>query len=94
MNLFSGGIPDIINGLFECGGGLFLLLDIYVMQRDKILQGVHWLPKIWFMLWGYYNIFYYPHLGQHLSFIGGLLIVTVNTCWLAMYGYYRYRKNQ
>lgn len=81
-------IPDLINGIFEAGGGLFLLLDVRQMYRDKKLSGVHWVPKIWFMTWGYWNVFYYPHLNQTLSFYGGLGIVSVNTLWLCMYLYY------
>lgn len=86
-------IPDLINGTFEAGGGIFLLLDVYRMWKDRCLSGVHWLPKLWFMAWGYYNVFYYPHLHQTLSFLGGLVIVTVNTVWLALYlKYVRFNK--
>jgi len=41
------------------------------------------------MGWGYWNILYYPSVGDWYSFTGGLFIVTANTVWVAMQIYYR-----
>jgi len=72
-------IPDLINGLFEVLGGFILLLDVGRIYKDRVLRGVHWGPKVFFTAWGFWNVFYYPHLGQWISFAGGLFIVAVNT---------------
>jgi hypothetical protein len=37
---------------------------------------------------GFWNLFYYPHLDQWLSFAGGVLIVLANTVWIAMAVHY------
>ncbi len=87
-------LPDLFNGTFECVGGIFLFLNVYRLYKDKVLAGVHWLPQIWFMSWGYFNIFYYPHIHQILSFYGGLVVVTANTCWLTLYLHYRFKKHE
>jgi hypothetical protein len=85
-------IPDLINGVFELGGGLLLFwFNVRAILRDKKVRGVHWAPVVWFDLWGYWNLFYYPHLGQMLSFMGGCIIVSANTVWLSLA--WRYRKN-
>ena len=81
-------MPDLINGLFEGLGALFLLQNVLRLHKDKIVRGVHWLPTSFFMLWGYWNLFYYPHLNQWLSFFGGLAIVIVNTVWLGQMIFY------
>jgi len=86
-------VPDLINGVFELGGGFLLLLDVFRMYKDRVLKGVHWGPRVFFTLWGYWNIYYYPHLGQWISFVGGLFIVAVNTLWLGMTLYFL-RKGQ
>jgi hypothetical protein len=80
--------PDIVNGLFELAGSAFLLLNVRQLHRDKELNGVHWLPTLFFSTWGVWNLYFYPSLGQWFSFFGGLAIVVVNTLWLAQIAYY------
>lgn len=80
--------PDAINGLFEMSGGFFLLKNVSQLYRDKCVRGVHWLPTLFFAVWGLWNLFYYPHLDQWLSFTGGLWIVAVNLVWFAQMIYY------
>ena len=80
--------PDAINGLFELSGGLFLLRNVIQLYHDKVVRGVHWQPTMFFAAWGIWNLFYYPHLDQWLSFAGGLFIVVVNTIWLVQMIYY------
>lgn len=84
---------DNVNGLFELLGGLFIMLSCIKLYKDKKVRGVSVIAIIYFTLWGYWNIHYYPHLGQWVSFAGGLCVVTVNTIWLAMMIYY-IRKEQ
>lgn len=79
---------DFINGSFELFGGLFLLKNVIQLHRDKLVRGVHWVPTTFFMLWGVWNLYYYPHLDQWWSFTGGLLIVSVNAIWVGQMLYY------
>lgn len=80
--------PDVINGLFEFVGSVMLWRNVLQLHRDKMVRGVHWTATGFFMAWGYWNLFYYPHLGQWWSFWGGVSIVTANTVWLAQMLYY------
>lgn len=84
-------LPDLINGLFELGGGIFLMLNIRLIRQHRRLQGVHWWPTLHFTAWGVWNLFYYSHLDQVLSFLGGVLIVIVNTVWLAHIALYAWQ---
>ena len=85
-------IPDLINGIFEVSGGFFLLTNIVKLMKDKKLRGVHWTPTLFFTCWGIWNLYYYPHLEQWLSFCGGLFIVTINSIWLGLLAYYSWGK--
>jgi len=87
-------IPDLINSLFEFCGGLFLAFNVFKLYRDKKVRGVHWLPTLFFTSWGFWNLFYYPHLNQWLSFFGGIFLVTVNAIWLMQMIYYRDRNGK
>ena len=79
---------DNVNGLFEFCGGLFILLSCIKLYKDKKVRGVSVIGIAYFTLWGYWNIHYYPHLGQWTSFVGGLCVVLVNTAWLGQMIYY------
>lgn len=84
-------LPDLINGALESCGGLFIALSVIQLHREKVVRGVSWMHVGFFSSWGFWNLFYYPHLGQWLSFWGGLLLVTVNVIWLGQIVYYNHR---
>ena len=75
---------DIINGLFEFTSAIFCSINVVQLIKDKKIMGVSWVPTMFFTLWGLWNIYYYPSLGQMYSLIGGVSIVTVNTLWLIL----------
>lgn len=79
---------DVINGIFEIVGALFILLNIRRIYLDKQLKGVSWLPTVFFSSWGFWNLFYYPSLNQWYSFAGGILMVATNSFWLGQILYY------
>ena len=79
---------DNMNGLFELCGGLFIFLSVLKLRKQKKVRGVSAVGIAYFTLWGYWNIYYYPHLNQWFSFAGGLSVVLINTAWLAQIIYY------
>jgi len=88
-------IPDLINSLYEFCGGFVIILSIIKLHRDKMVKGVHWIQILFFMSWGYWNLFYYFHLDQFMSWIAGMFIVATNTIWfLQMIYYIRKEKNE
>lgn len=85
-------LPDAINGLFEFIGGFLNWLNVRALYHDKEVRGVRIFPSFFFFLWGIWNLYYYPHLDQWLSFTGGLVIVGGNAAWVALAVYYTRRK--
>jgi hypothetical protein len=83
-------IPDIVNGLFEFLGGASVWMHVRAIMRDKKSRGVSPFATAFFTLWGFWNLYYYPHLAQWASFVGGLVIVGGNGVWL--YFMWKYRK--
>jgi len=81
--------PDVINGLFEFFGSTGVWLNVVALHRDKQFRGVRIGPTALFASWGFWNLYYYPHLNQWLSFVGGLSIVAANTTWLLQMLYYQ-----
>lgn len=80
--------PDLVNGLYELFGAPFVVLSIVNLAKAKRVHGVSWLHVGFFTSWGFWNLFYYPHLGQWFSFCGGVAIVIANSIWLAQLIYY------
>ena len=86
---------DFINGTFEFLGGWFILFSCRKLFKQKKVRGVSFIHIAYFTLWGFWNLAYYPHLGQWVSFAGGLGVVAVNTLWLGMLIWYiRKEKNE
>lgn len=79
---------DVINAIFEFGGGLLLLLNCRQLYRDKQVKGVSLIPTSFFMLWGYWNLYFYPHFGAWVSFFGGIGVVAANSLWVGMMVHY------
>lgn len=86
-------LPDLVNGLYEGIGGFMCLLNVRALYRDKKISGIRLLPSVFFMTWGFWNLYYYPHLGQWLSFSGGAFLALVNLTWVSMALYYSRVKN-
>jgi uncharacterized membrane protein YfcA len=87
-------IPDLINGCFEILGAPFVCLSIIKLLKDKKVRGVSWKHITFFTSWGFWNLFYYPHLNQWCSFLGGLGIVITNLIWLGLILHYLRKKNE
>jgi hypothetical protein len=82
---------DLVNGLFESMAGLMVFMHCRRLWIDKQVRGVSFMATGFFASWGFWNLFYYPHLGQTWSFIGGLVVMTANLTWIGLM--IRYRRN-
>lgn len=82
-------IQDIINGGFEFAAGLAVLRHCAVLQRDRQVRGVSIPAMFFFTAWGFWNIYYYPFLGQPFSFVGGIFVTVANCGYLALLMQYR-----
>lgn len=76
--------PDLINGLFELVGGLLLAINVRRLWIDREIAGISPWPVAFFTSWGFWNLFFYPHLACWWSFAGGLLVVAANAAWLVL----------
>ena len=75
---------DMLNAGFELMGFVMMLPSIIRAYRLRSVVGVHWATPAFFWIWGLWNVFYYPHLGQWFSFTAGLLLVISNTAWFLL----------
>ncbi|MCP4541727.1 MAG: hypothetical protein GY832_31735 [Chloroflexi bacterium] len=85
---------DPINGIFEVVGGLFVLLNVVRLHRDKKVRGVSPVAVGFFTVWGWFNLIYYPALGQWYSSLGAGGVAIANTTWLALMVYYTVKERK
>lgn len=83
---------DVVTGLFNLSAGLLLFRNCRLLFKAKEVKGVSILTTAVFSVWGFWNLYYYPHLEQAISFIGCILVVIANSLWVGMAIYYTRRK--
>jgi hypothetical protein len=76
--------PDVVNGSFELLGSLLTWKNVWQVRRDGGYAGIYLPTVLFFMSWGAWNLYYYPHLNQWFSFVGGLSLVFANVSWVVM----------
>jgi hypothetical protein len=74
--------PDLGNALFEAGGAVTAWLNALQLYRDKEIKGVYWPIYFFYTAWGFWNLYYYPALGQWFSFFAGAVLVLGNFAWI------------
>lgn len=84
-------IPDVVNALFEFVGALAMGMDVRQILRDRAIRGVYWPLRAFFLLWGFWNLYFYPAVHAPWSFVAGLILTIVNGFWLGLA--LQYRKN-
>ena len=82
---------DQINGLFELGGSLAVLLSVREVINDKGYAGISRWNLLFFFSWGLWNLLYYPMLGQTWSFIGGVCLALANCIYIGCLWWYPHR---
>lgn len=80
--------PDFTNGCFEFLAGAMILNHCRVLYKARKVAGVSKFSTLFFVCWGFWNMFYYPHLDQYWSFSGGLFVVLTNLLYVSMMVYY------
>jgi len=85
-------LPDIINGLYESLGFFAVMASCLRLMKDKKVNGVSLITVGFFTSWGFWNSWYYPHLGQSLSGTAALGVCAANTLWCCLIIKYRGNK--
>lgn len=79
---------DMINAAFEFIGAWMTLRNVLQVRRDKGYAGIYLPAILFFSTWGIWNLYFYPLLGQWLSFIGASCLVAANLAWVMVMLHY------
>jgi hypothetical protein len=76
--------PDRTNGAFEFFGSLAVWANVRALYHDRQVKGVRVGVFVFFAAWGVWNLYYYRHLDQLLSWYGGMSLVLANFVWVVL----------
>jgi hypothetical protein len=85
-------VPDIINGTYELLGSIAVWSNVYAISKDKGYAGIRVSVMAFFTSWGFWNLYYYPHLGQFVSLLGGVSIAVANVAFITSMIFYGRKK--
>jgi len=80
---------DTINSAFEGFAAFAVANHCRVILKHKEVKGTSILSTAFFTAWGFWNMYYYPVLGQMFSFWAGCAVCAVNATYV--YLLYKYR---
>ena len=83
---------DQVNAGFEMVGAAFRIFDCMKLHRDKTFLGGSIWTAVFFFIWGIFNTFFYPSLGQTWSLCAAITLTMVNGLWIVMAVYFNYRE--
>lgn len=81
-------ITDLINGIFEFLGFIFIIPSIIDLYKNKEVKGLNWITLSFFTFWSLWNMIFYPSNGLIVSFICGIFLSLSNLVWFIMTIYY------
>lgn len=81
-------VNHVINSGFEMFASLFLILNCIQLYKDKSTKGVCLWTSLFFTSWGFWNLYYYPSMGDVCSFVAGVAVTIVNITYCSMFIYY------
>jgi hypothetical protein len=82
-------IPDLVNAGFELLASVALLGHCWRLWRAASAAAVSLPSTVFFASWGFWNLFYYPSMGQWWSFMAGIAVMLVNILWIGLQVRYR-----
>lgn len=84
-------MADLINACFEFFAVFALANHCRVLYRQKQVRGVSIMSVVFFSAWGFWNLYYYPSLGQMFSFYAGVLLCLIHAIYI--YLLIKYKNN-
>lgn len=89
----SGIGPDGVNAAFGFVSMWIIVINIVKLYKDKEVKGLHWIAPAFYTTWALWNLYYYAHLAQRISFLTGVGTAISYVVYLSMVLYYVRKSN-
>lgn len=84
---------DLTNAFFEMFGAVLSSTSIFALLKEKEVRGVSIWPSVFFITWGFQNLFFYKIVNQPISQIAAVFMLLSNIVWFGLALYYK-RQNK
>lgn len=85
-------LPDLINACFEACGGLAVFDNVRMLLKHKTIRGSSIKTSAFFTSFGVWNLYFYYHLTQWISWAGSGVLCVGNVIWFVLALYYMRRE--
>lgn len=82
-------MADLVNAVFESAAAFFVYLSVRRVWQHRAVRGISIIGVGYFTLWGFWNLYYYPALGQPISAAAAIAVCVMNCAYLASLIYWR-----
>jgi len=82
-----------VNALFELGAAFMVALSAYKCYLNKSAFGASPWTTGFFACWGFWNLWYYPQVGDWFSFGAGVAVCLANLSWTSLLVYYSMKED-
>ena len=81
---------DEINSIFQSAIAIFVLVNCWVLDKEKCAKGISLLSNTFFACNALFNVFYYSRLNQPLSFYFGIWLFICNIVYFGLIAKYKF----
>ena len=79
-------------GLIQVASAGFLSISVWQLFKAKMVRGVSAITVAFWVSWGLWDLYYFPHLGQWLAFWGGVCVTLMNSLYVFLICLYNWRE--
>lgn len=82
---------DLVNSVFESASIFVILMNIRKLISDKHISGITIFSQFFYYTWAIWNVYFYYAWGTFFSYWAALILAAVNTVWVLLVLYYKFR---
>ncbi len=85
-------LADTVNATFQGVAALLVWHHVWMLRKDKAVAGISIPATCMMLLWSFWNMYYYPSLGQWWSFSTSIIMLGANA--VRVFLLFKYKDNE
>lgn len=85
-------IADFIMGLIQLVSAGFMGISVWQLYKAKLVRGISAITVSFWVAWGFWDLYYFPSLGQWWAFAGAVAVTLINMLYVYLIVTYNRRE--
>lgn len=81
---------DFLNAVFEGAAVIVAIINIRKILKDKCIHGITVISQVFYLIWAFWNVFFYFSYDTMFSFVAAALIALTYVVWMGLIIRYKY----